>query len=66
MNGQKYIWWKGIALGPFSDEQISLLNWPNVEVFVDRALDNDIVPKTPPLSKDMEENPNIPHIFFKA
>lgn len=65
MQNNKFIWWKGIALGPFSDEQLSSLNYPNVELFVDKAIENDIIPKTPPLSKSMEENPNVPHIFFK-
>ncbi|MBV6513858.1 MAG: hypothetical protein FMNOHCHN_03414 [Ignavibacteriaceae bacterium] len=61
---KKYIWWKEIALGPFSDEQLEKLNWQNVEILVDDILKNNRMSKTPPLSQNMKENPHIPHIFF--
>ncbi len=61
---KKYIWWKEIVLGPFSDDQLNRLNWQNIEVVVDNLLENNQMPKTPPLSQDMKNNPNIPHVFF--
>lgn len=61
----KYIWWKGIVIGPFTQEQISLLKWENVEVFIDEALVTNIIPRTEPLNEDMRQNPNVPHFLFQ-
>lgn len=62
---QKYIWWKEIVLGPFSDSQLDNLNWQNIERLVDDILMNGEFPKTPALNQDMAENPNVPHILMK-
>lgn len=62
---QKYIWWKEVVLGPFSDDQLDRLNWQNIEILVDDVLANDRMPKTPALNQDMAENPNVPHILMK-
>lgn len=62
---QKYIWWKEIVLGPFSDDQLDRLNWQNIQILVDDLLANDRMPKTPALNQDMAENPNVPHILMK-
>lgn len=62
---EKFIWWKGVSLGPFSDEELQSLHWSNVEVIIDSLLKTDF-PKTPPLTLDMKDNPNIPHVFCKS
>ena len=62
---QKYIWWKEIILGPFSDKQLDSLNWQNIEHLIDDVLTNDRAPKTPALNQDMTENPDVPHILTK-
>lgn len=61
---KKFIWWKGVALGPFSDENLQKLNWDAIEVCVDSLLKTDFK-RTPPLSPNMKANPDIPHIFLK-
>lgn len=64
-SNSQYIWWKGIVMGPFTHEQISLLKWENMEIFVDEALSANLIPKTEPLNEDMRQNPNVPHFLFQ-
>ena len=61
---EKFIWWKETVIGPFSDEQLEKLNWERIEVMVDALLQKDF-PRTPPLSEDMKNFPEKPHIFYK-
>jgi len=61
---EQYIWWKEIMLGPFFEEEIQTLRMDRVEILVDSALKNGF-PKCAPLNKNMEDNPNVPHIVRK-
>ena len=59
---KKYIWWKEITIGPFSDEQIEKLNFERIEILVDTLLQKDF-PKAAPLTQSMRDFPNRPYIF---
>lgn len=61
----KYLWWKEIVLGPFSDDEIINLKMDKVEKIVDRLLEINSQ-KTKPFTQDMIDNPLIPHIIQKG
>lgn len=60
----KYIWWKKIVVGPFSDKQLEKLNYERIEVLIDSLLERGF-DTVEPMSPSMTANPNIPHIFYK-